>query len=162
MPWCIMTELETECVWAPKSGLRLDWLCHCALYRSMIMLAIIFGSPLNSSETMLLLTLAQIIGRIPQCLILESVSGMNIICCFFIVGGNQPVDLESVLFFFTGLEEIPPCGLAPCTLNFNHNGIYATASVCGMQLTLPIHQDYEEFREKMLYSFLNHGGYGLC
>ena len=83
MPWCIMTELETECVWAPKSGLRLDWLCHCALYRSMIMLTIIFGSPLNSSETMLLLTLAQIIGRIPQCLILESVSGMNIICCFF-------------------------------------------------------------------------------
>ncbi|XP_065885983.1 uncharacterized protein [Dysidea avara] len=71
-------------------------------------------------------------------------------------------DLSLALRFFTGSERIPPEGFAECTLYFNANNKYPTASTCGLNLTLPTKyvDKYEEFKRNMIYGFKHNGGYG--
>ena len=80
-------------------------------------------------------------------------------------GGDVPVSLNKCLVFFTGTECIPPTGFdLPLTLNFNNSNVFPSASTCALVLTLPTmyHDNYGLFKEKMLYGFVNHGGFGLC
>lgn len=73
--------------------------------------------------------------------------------------------LEDCLAFFSGANSIPAAGFDDiCTLNFSPSNMYPTASTCALVLTLPTrhHGNYAMFREKMLYGFANHGGFGLC
>ncbi|XP_065885486.1 E3 ubiquitin-protein ligase Itchy homolog isoform X2 [Dysidea avara] len=71
-------------------------------------------------------------------------------------------DLSLALRFFTGSERIPPEGFAECTLYFNANNKYPTASTCGSNLTLPTKyvDKYEEFKRNMIYGFKHNRGYG--
>lgn len=73
--------------------------------------------------------------------------------------------LGNCLSFFTGASQIPPTGFdIASTLNFNSINIYPTASTCALTLTLPTkyHSSYLLFKEKVLFAFCNHGGFGLC
>lgn len=74
-------------------------------------------------------------------------------------------DLSDCLSFFTGASRIPPTGFdSMCTLNFSRVNVYPTASTCSLILTLPTmyHNAYDTFKEKMLFAFSKHGGFGLC
>ena len=76
----------------------------------------------------------------------------------------ETLGLGDCLAFFTGAEQVPPAGFdRECTLNFNSTNIYPTASTCALVLTLPTlyYDRYNTFRNKMLFAFLNHGGFGL-
>lgn len=77
---------------------------------------------------------------------------------------NTPeVTLETVLVFFTGADHIPPLGLPPATLHFNHYNKYPVASTCAVTLTLPTKfDDYSELKKNLDVAFLMHGGFGLC
>ena len=75
------------------------------------------------------------------------------------------LSLEDCLSFFSGANSIPAAGFHDiCTLNFSPTNVYPTASTCALVVTLPSmhHWKYSVFREKMLYAFVNHGGFGLC
>ncbi|CAI8034740.1 G2/M phase-specific E3 ubiquitin-protein ligase [Geodia barretti] len=79
--------------------------------------------------------------------------------------GERIVTLGDCLSFFTGAQRIPPTGfIQACTLNFSDSNVYPTASTCALILTLPTlyHNSYSCFKEKMLFAFCNHGGFGLC
>ena len=61
-------------------------------------------------------------------------------------------------------DEVPPNGFphgGDATLNFNHYQPYATASTCGIELTLPLYKTYKEFKDKMIVSLL-YGGFGCA
>jgi hypothetical protein len=78
---------------------------------------------------------------------------------------GEKITLHDCLSFFTGARDIPPTGFDDmCTLNFNGCNVFPTASTCSLSLTLPTlyHDCYPTFKEKMLYVFFNHGGFGLC
>ena len=82
-----------------------------------------------------------------------------------ISGGETDLTLSSCLSFFSGAERLPPIGFeTDCALNFNRDNIYPTASTCALTLVLPTkyHDDYIQFKDKMLFGFANHGGFGLC
>ena len=73
--------------------------------------------------------------------------------------------LGDCVAFFTGADCIPAAGFHDtCTLNFSPTNMYPTSSTCALVLTLPTayHGSYSTFHEKMLFAFLNHGGFGLC
>ena len=72
--------------------------------------------------------------------------------------------LGDCLSFFTGANRIPPIGFHGCTLNFSSSSIFPTASTCALTLTLPTkyYDNYHEFKEKVMFGFYNHGGFGLC
>lgn len=80
----------------------------------------------------------------------------------------EPVNLETVLLFFTGAEEIPPTGYELSSgqpvLNFNNTSPYPTASTCAIVLTLPTkyhQQPYSVFKRMMDTAMVSHGGFGL-
>ena len=76
----------------------------------------------------------------------------------------KTLGLGDCLAFFTGTEQVPPAGFnRECTLNFNSTNVYPTASTCALVLTLPTlyYDRYNTFRNKMLFAFPNHGGFGL-
>ena len=72
-------------------------------------------------------------------------------------GDTDDLDISDCMVFFSGFD-------TECTLNFNSCNVYPTASTCALTLTLPTkyHDDYYHFKDKMLYAFANHGGFGLC
>ena len=83
---------------------------------------------------------------------------------YIIIGGTILLRLEEVLSFFTGAERIPPGGFDPKpAVTFNCDNMYATASTCAMELCLPTryHDKPSVFRERMITSFRDHGGFGL-
>ena len=71
--------------------------------------------------------------------------------------------LQKVLSFFTGAEEVPPLGFPhDPTLLFSAENPYPTASICAIQLSLPLqYASYVEFRKAVAYAMLNHGGFAL-
>ena len=75
----------------------------------------------------------------------------------------ENVHLSTVLSFFTGAESLPPMGfgMAP-VLRFDPSNMFPTASTCALELTLPTkyHNQPHLFKEKMVYAFKNHGGFG--
>ncbi len=70
--------------------------------------------------------------------------------------------LADILIFFTGSDREPPLGflLSP-TLEFTHNTPLANASTCSLIIRLPTSNSatYDAFKEKMIMSFLGHGGF---
>ena len=78
-------------------------------------------------------------------------------------GRHEGITVGDVLAFFTGTVHLPPLGFeAGCTLNFNDEGHYPTASTCGLILTLPTKwPDLQSFAAKFIYGVQNHGGFGL-
>ena len=96
----------------------------------------------------------------------ENVSA--ILCCYFgalFADADIPeVTLNQVLSFFTGAEEVPAGGFeCPASLYFSPISQFPTASTCALQLTLPTthYNNAVLFKEKMLYAFHNHDGFGL-
>lgn len=73
------------------------------------------------------------------------------------------MSLGECLSFFTSADILPPVNGFECTLQFSASNMYPTASTCTCTLTLPTKYDhYADFKEKVLYGFINHGGFGLC
>ncbi|XP_019859560.1 PREDICTED: uncharacterized protein LOC109587781 [Amphimedon queenslandica] len=72
------------------------------------------------------------------------------------------LSIQDVLVFFTGSDVIPPLGFTPRpSLYFDEFIAYPFASTCALSLTLPIkYEEYSKFKEKMVYGFKNHGGFG--
>ena len=71
------------------------------------------------------------------------------------------VSLETILYFFTGAEEIPPEGFNnPPTLSFNPDEVFPTSSTCAVELTLPTQYsgDYGRVKEMLDIGFICHGG----
>ena len=77
----------------------------------------------------------------------------------FIVLADTPCEdnlaLEEILIFFSGSDYVPPLGFIPDpTLSF-HKKDFPTASTCSLRLTLPLHQDYETFKNKVKFGIRN-------
>ena len=74
---------------------------------------------------------------------------------------DLPIKLEDILVFFTGTDREPPTGFYPQpTMTFSNDDL-ATASTCGMRLVIPIkHNDYDQFKDKMILSLKGHDGFG--
>ena len=73
------------------------------------------------------------------------------------------ITLGDILAFATGATTIPILGFEQMgSLKFLHEGgQFPTASTCAIVIRLPIHEDYEEFKSKMLFGILNaHGFFG--
>lgn len=91
-----------------------------------------------------------------------------ILFSFSLTGGSdeacREVSLAKVLSFCTGSEYPPPLGFEnPITVRFDPNTDWPMASTCAFQLTLPtkFHNDFEKFRDNVVFGVLNHGGFGL-
>ena len=91
-----------------------------------------------------------------------------ILCCYFGAlfadAGIPEVTLNRVLSFITGAEEVPAGGFeCPASLYFCPISQFPTASTCALQSTLPTthYNNAVLFKEKILYAFHNHGGFGL-
>ena len=72
--------------------------------------------------------------------------------------------LPHVLSFFTVGETIPPTGYdAKPSLRFSRSNVLPIASTCALSLTLPTRyfDDPVMFKAKMIFGFMNHGGFGL-
>ena len=71
------------------------------------------------------------------------------------------VSLGHLLSFFTGADYPPPMGFhVKPELRFNGSNDFPTASTCALQLTLPTKHQASQFKQKMIYALLNHGGFG--
>lgn len=67
------------------------------------------------------------------------------------------VSIEMILHF-CGATTVPP---GKPTLHVNHNDIYATASTCALELTLPTQNtDYKAFKFRLNQAFTMHNGFG--
>ena len=78
-------------------------------------------------------------------------------------GHSCEATLGDVLSFYTGADMIPLLGFPiSCTLSFNKDNVMPVASTCALELTLPTkyHNDFKQFKEKMLEGILWHGGFG--
>ena len=79
--------------------------------------------------------------------------------------GEPPITLTlaDILAFITGVDSIPPLGFEKAGgVEFLHEGgNFPMASTCALILRLPLHEDYEVFKEKMIFAILNaHGFFG--
>ena len=78
--------------------------------------------------------------------------------------GQDPycVSLPTILSFFTGSDSVLPLENNSGTLNFNHDNMYPTASICAHELTLPtMHKQYSIFKKHLHVALTMHGGIGL-
>ena len=78
-------------------------------------------------------------------------------------GDPITITLADVLAFATGATSIPVLGFEQQgSLKFLHEGgMFPTASTCALVISLPIHADYDVFKEKMIFGILNaHGFFG--
>ena len=79
--------------------------------------------------------------------------------------GKVTVSFEDLLIFFTGAEREPPLGFPKeGKLLFLHqrNEQLATASTCDLILRIPTcHDQYVDFKNKMVMSLTSHGGFGI-
>ena len=74
------------------------------------------------------------------------------------------INLGQVLNFFTGTDYPPPLGFdSPVRVYFDAETPLPMASTCALQLTIPTMycDDKNKFEERMIYGFLNHGGFGM-
>ena len=72
--------------------------------------------------------------------------------------------LHEVLNFFTGSDYPPPLGFnIDPILRFSNTNELPTASTCALEITLPtkFYKSPDDFHEKIIYAFKNHGGLGL-
>ena len=70
--------------------------------------------------------------------------------------------MGEILSFFTGSDREPPLGFPYIpTLLFDEKNTLATSSTCSLTLTLPVHKDYNTFKEKLILSFKGHDGFGV-
>ena len=77
----------------------------------------------------------------------------------YFAGRTVILTLNQFLAFFTGAEEIPATGFDFFfTLQFCHYSELPTSATRALSLTLPTqyYDDYEMFREKMLYAIMHH------
>lgn len=76
------------------------------------------------------------------------------------------ITLQTVLFFVTGTDRVPPTGFSPeLTLTFLHEekDTLATASTCACELRLPTayaNRNYTDFEERMVLSLKGSRGFG--
>lgn len=87
----------------------------------------------------------------------------NMQLCLYTGRGSSDILLSTVLNFFTGADEIPPCGFPhDGVLSFNAANPFPTASTCAVELTLPTqYNNFYSFKQKMDIALLYHGGFGL-
>ena len=90
------------------------------------------------------------------------------IVCSQITGGSDEAcgdaTLAKVLSFCTGSEYPPPLGFDnPITVRFDSSTNWPLASTCALQPTLPtkFYDNFEKFRDNVVFGLLNHGGFGL-
>ena len=84
-------------------------------------------------------------------------------CYFIVISIMIGVSLESILSFFSGGESVPPMGFeTQPVLYFSSSAVLPTASTCAITLTLPTcyHNQSENFKIKMTFAIMNHGGFG--
>ena len=88
--------------------------------------------------------------------------------CSQITGGSDKAcgdaTLAKVLSFCTGSEYPPPLSFDnPITVRFDSSTNWPLASTCALQLTLPtkFYDNFEKFRDNVVFGLLNHGGFGL-
>ena len=77
---------------------------------------------------------------------------------------ESTLQLGDVLSFFTGADKLPPLGLPHnASIYFNSENEYPTASTCALHIVLPTKHwnDYNTFKDKMVYGLKYHGGFGL-
>ena len=89
-------------------------------------------------------------------------------CSYVHAGGSDEacggVSLATVLSFCTGSEYPPPLGFdSPITMHFDSNTDWPLASTCSFQLILPTKfaNNFEKFKDNVVFGLLNHGGFGL-
>ncbi|XP_076149223.1 G2/M phase-specific E3 ubiquitin-protein ligase-like [Alosa pseudoharengus] len=77
--------------------------------------------------------------------------------------GESPT-LHDILQFATGSNEVPPIGFSPQpSIEFLHEGgKYPIANTCVNFLRLPIHTNYDSFREAMDFGIRNTQGFGMA
>ena len=88
----------------------------------------------------------------------------SFIHCYVADNENCDLMLSQVLSFFTGAEYPPPLGFdTDPTIRFCNSLEFPTASTCALEMTIPTkyHDSPQDFHDKMLYAFKNHGGFGL-
>ena len=82
----------------------------------------------------------------------------------FADNSESTLQLGDVLSFFTGADRLSPIGL-PHTASIYFSSVteYPTASTCAFHLVLPTKHwnNYEAFKDKLVYGFKYHGGFGL-
>ncbi|KAK5848647.1 hypothetical protein PBY51_006242 [Eleginops maclovinus] len=77
---------------------------------------------------------------------------------------EKKMTLESILTFTTGSNVVPPMGFSPQpSLEFLHGGgKYPIANTCINCLRLPLHSEYEPFKEAMEFAIQNTYGFGMA
>ena len=73
----------------------------------------------------------------------------------YFAGDDVPCNIEDVLVFCSGSEQVPPLGYEkPPTIAFEYQSVLATASTCDIQLRLPICHgtNYSSFRNAIIES----------
>lgn len=73
--------------------------------------------------------------------------------------------LCKLLAFATGASEVPPIGFSKnLHLTFLHddNSKFPKANTCSLELHLPIHISYEDFRSNMDFGILNGAVFGFA
>ena len=98
-------------------------------------------------------TLLVLVGYLPAQLLCIELS-------FVSDGDVSAICLGDCLSFFTGADRIPPGGYEmPCRLNFSTDTVFPNSSTCALTLTLPTlsYESYEQFKDNMIYAFLNYG-----
>jgi len=90
---------------------------------------------------------------------------------FFVVAGLCTLSFEEVLFFATGLKQIPPLGFNPSpTIAFLHDreedgqqSTFPKANTCSCCLQLPVVQaSYDSFVEALVFGIKNSQGFGYA
>jgi len=79
---------------------------------------------------------------------------------------SKSVSFDSILFFATGLRNIPPCGLdLQPSLEFQHGSgsLYPKANTCSCVLSLPtLSTSFEMFVQDMNFGIQNGQGFGFA
>jgi len=83
-----------------------------------------------------------------------------------VLDGQHDIKLADVLFFATGVREVPPAGFSPSPeLQFLHDGSenFPKANTCACVLSLPTaHDTYDNFCKAVDFGIRNAYGFGFA
>ena len=92
-------------------------------------------------------------------------------CGHLFAAGQCALTFEEILFFGTGLKQVPPLGFSPSpTIEFLHNAegngnqsTFPKANTCSCCLQLPVvHTSYAEFVDAVVFAIKNSQGFGYA
>ena len=99
---------------------------------------------------------------------LRAVKNVKMLYYYAIGGQCEPVTLEKLLIFASGLQKLPPLGFqTPPSLEFLHREAgerrpLSEANTCTVCIRLPVHPTYEEFEHWMNSGMLQSPHFGLA